>query len=298
MNIDYELYRIFYYVVQHNTISKAAEYLYISQPAVSQAIANLEDKLGGKLFIRTKKGIVLTDEGKVLYDYIKVGIDSFIKGENAFLNYKNLDSGSIRIGASTTVTRNIVMPYIEDFHKLYPNVDIKITNNLTIELINLLRNGELDLLVVNLPMKEHKDLTIIPICQVQDIFVGNLDYFKKTNGHIKLDELTNYPLVFQQTPSNTRDFLDNYFKNNNLNIKAQNEIVSYNLVMDFVKAGFGIGYATKEFILDDLKTKKLYEIKINPKVPKREIGIILINKTIPNYSANKLINLMTKKQVK
>lgn len=298
MNIDYELYRIFYYVVQHNTISKAAEYLYISQPAVSQAIANLEDKLGGKLFIRTKKGIVLTDEGKVLYDYIKVGIDSFIKGENAFLNYKNLDSGSIRIGASTTVTRNIVMPYIEDFHKLYPNVDIKITNNLTIELINLLRNGELDLLVVNLPMKEHKDLTIIPICQVQDIFVGNLDYFKKTNGHIKLDELTNYPLVFQQAPSNTRDFLDNYFKNNNLNIKAQNEIVSYNLVMDFVKAGFGIGYATKEFILDDLKTKKLYEIKINPKVPKREIGIILINKTIPNYSANKLINLMTKKQVK
>lgn len=296
MNIDYELYRIFYYVVQHGTISKAAEYLYISQPAVSQAIANLEDKLGGKLFIRTKKGIVLTDEGKVLFDYIKTGIDSFTKGENAFLNYKNLDSGSIRIGASTTVTRNVVMPYIETFHKRYPNVDIKITNHLTNELVTLLRSGELDLLVVNLPMKEHKDLTIIPIVEVQDIFVGNIDYYNITSGSLKLTELSSYPLVFQQSPSNTREFLDNYFKTNGLNIKPQNEIVSYNLVMDFVKAGFGIGYATKDFILDDLENEKLFEIKMEPKVPKRHIGIVLINKTIPNYSANKLIDIMIKKQ--
>lgn len=297
MNIDYELYRIFYYVVQHGTISKAAEYLYISQPAVSQSIANLEDKLGGKLFIRTKKGIVLTDEGKVLFDYIKTGIDSFTKGENAFLNYKNLDSGSIRIGASTTVTRNVVMPYIETFHKRYPNVDIKITNHLTNELVTLLRSGELDLLVVNLPMKEHRDLTIIPIVEVQDIFVGNIDYYNITNGSIKLTELSSYPLVFQQSPSNTREFLDNYFKTNGLNIKPQNEIVSYNLVMDFVKAGFGIGYATKDFILDDLENQKLFEIKMEPTVPKRHIGIVLINKTIPNYSANKLIDIMIKKQL-
>jgi Transcriptional regulator len=294
MNIDYELYRIFYYVVQHKTISKAAEYLYISQPAVSQSIHNLEDKLGGKLFIRTKKGIVLTDEGKVLYDYVKGGIDSFTKGENAFLNFKNLDSGSIRIGASTTVTRNVVMPYIEEFHKNYPNVDIKITNNLTNELVNLLRSGELDLLVVNLPMKEHKDLTIIPICDVQDIFVGNLEYYNITKGKLNINELSNYPLVFQQAPSNTREFLDNYFKTNNVNIKPQNEIVSYNLVMDFVKAGFGIGYATKDFILDDLNNKRLFEIKMEPKVPKRSIGIVLINKAIPNYSASKLIDIMKK----
>lgn len=295
MNIDYELYRIFYYVVQHGTISKAAEYLYISQPAVSQAVANLEDKLGGKLFIRTKKGVVLTDEGKVLFDYIKTGIDSFIRGENAFLNYKNLDSGSIRIGASTTVTRNVVMPYIEDFHKRYPNVDIKITNHLTNELVSLLRSGELDLLVVNLPMKEHKDLTIIPIAEVQDIFVGNIDYYDLTKGKLKLEELSNYPLVFQANPSNTREFLNDFFKTNGVNIKPQNEIVSYNLVMDFVKAGFGIGYATKDFILDDLENKRLFEIEMEPKVPKRNIGIVLINKTIPNYSANKLIDLMNKK---
>ena len=163
MNINYELYKVFYEVVINGSISKASESMYISQPAVTQSIKNLEEKLGGKLLIRTKKGIVLTEEGKVLFDYVKKGVESFKNGENAFLNYLNLDSGSIRIGASTTITRNILMPYLEKFHKKYPKVDIKITNDLTYNLVTALRNGDLDLLVVNLPMEENKDLKIIPV---------------------------------------------------------------------------------------------------------------------------------------
>ena len=292
MNVNYELYKIFYEVVINGSISKAATSMYISQPAVSQAIKNLEEKLGGKLLIRTKKGIVLTEEGKVLFDHVKKGVESFQNGENAFLNYLNLDSGSIKIGASTTITRNIVMPYLEEFHQIYPKVDIKITNDLTSNLITSLRNGDLDLLIVNLPMEEHNDLKFIPICKVQDIFVGNLDYYNKTKGHLKVDELLNYPLVTQKEPSNTRKFLNTYLKNNNITTNIPNEIVSYSLVIDFVKAGFGIGYATKEFIKDDLKEKRLFEIEVTPKIPKREVGIVTLNKTIPNYSAKKLIDLM------
>ena len=150
MNINYELYKIFYHVVKYESISKAAEAMYISQPAISQAMANLEAKLGGKLFTRTKKGIILTEEGKILYDFIAAGVKNFTDGENAFLNYMNLDSGSIRIGASTTIMKHIVMPYIKEFHKIHPKVDIKVSNNLTIDLVKELRNGSLDLLVVNL----------------------------------------------------------------------------------------------------------------------------------------------------
>lgn len=294
MNINYELYKIFYYVVKYESISKAAEAMYISQPAISQSMANLEAKLGGKLFTRTKKGIILTEEGKVLYDFIAAGIKNFTDGENAFLNYMNLDSGSIRIGSSTTIMKHVVMPYIKEFHKIHPKVDIKVSNNLTIDLVKELRNGSLDLLVVNLPMKEQKDLKIIPICSVQDIFVGNQEYFKKTKGKLKVAELNNYPLVAQQGPSNTRSFLNDFLLKNNLSAEIENEIVSYNLVMDFVKAGFGIGYATKEFIKDDLASGELYEIEITPKVPKRNVGIVILNKNIPNYSAQKLIEIMTK----
>lgn len=294
MNINYELYKIFYHVVKYESISKAAEAMYISQPAISQAMANLEAKLGGKLFTRTKKGIILTEEGRILYDFIAAGVKNFTDGENAFLNYMNLDSGSIRIGASTTIMKHIVMPYIKEFHKIHPKVDIKVSNNLTIDLVKELRNGSLDLLVVNLPMKEHKDLKIIPICKVQDIFIGNQEYYKKTNGKLKISKLNNYPLVAQQGPSNTRTFLNDFLSKNNLSVEIQNEIVSYNLVMDFVKAGFGIGYATKEFIKKDLVSKELYEIEVTPKVPKRDVGIVILSKNIPNFSAQKLIEIMTK----
>ena len=295
MNINYELYKVLYEVVINGSISKASESMYISQPAVTQSIKNLEKKLGGKLLIRTKKGIVLTEEGKILFNYIKKGVENFKNGENAFLNYLNLDSGSIRIGASTTITKNIVMPYLEKFHLKYPKVDIKITNDLTSNLVTALRNGNLDLLVVNLPMEKSKDLKIIPIHEVHDIFVGNKEYYNKTKGSIKLEDLFNYPLITQKEPSNTRLFLNKYLKNNNISTNIPNEIVSNSLVLDFVKAGFGIGYATKEFIEDDLKEKRLYEIKVTPKVPKREVGIVTLSKTIPNYSAKKLIELILRK---
>ncbi len=293
MNINLEWYKVFYYVVVEGSISKAAEALYISQPAISQVIHNLEEKLKGKLFIRTKKGIVLTEEGAILFRYLKTGIEAFQNGEKAFLNYRNLDSGSIRIGASTTISKYIGMPFIEKFHKKYPNVEIKITNHLTQELVALLRKGSLDLLIVNLPMKQEKDLKIIPIKEVQDIFVGNREFYEKTKGKLRLKELEKYPLVTQKKPSNTREFLDQYLKKNRVSVKIENEIVSYSLVMDFVKSGFGIGYATKEFIEEELKLKQLYEIEVIPKVPKRWVGIVTLKNSIPNYSALKLIEIMT-----
>ena len=248
------------------------------------------------MFIRTKHGILLTEEGNVFFKYIKTGIEAFQNDENAFLNYMNLDSGSIRIGASTTITRNIVMPYIEQFHKLHPNVDIKITNQLTSELITMLRKGDLDLLVVNLPMQKQKDVKIIPLCKVHDIFVANSHYYEKTKGKIMASDLAKFPLVTQKEPSNTRQFLNHYLEENQVSTKISNEIVSSSLVIDFVKAGFGIGYATKEFILDDLKKKKLYEIKVTPSIPTREVGIVLLDRSIPNYSALKLVEIMTQKQ--
>ena len=293
MNINLEWYKVFYYVVVEGSISKAAEALYISQPAISQVIHNLEEKLKGKLFIRTKKGIVLTEEGAILFRYLKTGIEAFQNGEKAFLNYRNLDSGSIRIGASTTISKYIGMPFIEKFHKKYPNVEIKITNHLTQELVALLRKGSLDLLIVNLPMKQEKDLKIIPIKEVQDIFVGNREFYEKTKGKLRLKELEKYPLVTQKKPSNTREFLGQYLKKNRVSVKIENEIVSYSLVMDFVKSGFGIGYATKEFIEEELKLKQLYEIEVIPKVPKRWVGIVTLKNSIPNYSALKLIEIMT-----
>ena len=297
MDINYESYKIFYHVALNQSISKAADKLLISQPAVSYQIKVLEEQLGITLFVRTKKGATLTDEGKILYSYISKGIENFINGENALTNLKNLDYGIIRIGASTTVSKHVLMPYLKIFHKLYPNIEINITNNLTEELMRELRNGNLDILILNLPMKEGKDLDIKNILEVQDIFVANKDYYDILNKKISLNDLNNYPLLFQKKPSNTRDYLDNYLNTNKIKLIPKMEIVSYNLIMDFIKIGFGIGYATKEFIKEELNNGDLYELNVIPKIPKRFIGAVTLKQTIPNFSVNKLIDLMTKKDV-
>lgn len=293
MNINYELYKIFYYTALNKSISKTAELLLISQPAVSYQIKTLEEELGITLFVRTKKGVTLTDEGEVLFKYISKGIEAFTNGENALTNLKNLDYGNIRIGASTTVSKHVLMPYLKKFHEKYPNIEINITNTLTENLLKDLRNGNLDILILNMPMEEAKDLNIKKIMDVQDIFVTNEKYYKELNGKINIKDLTKFPLLFQKKPSNTREFLDKYLSDNKINITPKMEIVSYNLIMDFLKIGFGIGYATKEFIKDELKNKELYELECTPKIPKRFIGIVTLKQTIPNFSVNKLIDIMT-----
>lgn len=296
MNISYESYKIFYYVAKYQSISKTAENLLISQPAVSYQIKTLEEALGITLFVRTKKGVTLTDEGQVLFNYVEKGVESFINGENALTNLKNLDYGNIRIGASATVSKHVLMPYLEEFHKKYPNIEINITNNLTENLLTDLRNGNLDMLLLNLPMKESKDLKIIKVTDVQDIFVTNKEFYQMINGMIDLKDLNNYPLLFQKKPSNTREYLDQYLKDNDVELIPKMEIVSYNLIMDFLKIGFGIGYATKEFIKPELARHELFELNVIPKVPKRYIGIVTLKQTLPNFSVNKLIDLMTNKK--
>lgn len=294
MNINLDLYRIFYIVAQNGSISAAADILYISQPAITFQIKKLEEQLNTSLFTRTKHGVILTEEGNILFEYVKNAMNNIINGENALSNLKNLESGIIRIGASTTVCRHVVMPYLEKFHEKYPKIEIQIVNNLTTNLIKELRNGNLDILFLNMPMEENKDLKIIPITNVQDIFVGNKKFYDLIKGKTKLKELKNYPLIFQKLPSNTRTYLNNYLKSNNENLKPHLEVVSYNLIMDLVKAGFGIGYATKEFIKEELNNKSLYEIKVEPNVPKRFIGLATLDKKTPNYSVKKLIEMMTK----
>jgi len=294
MNVNLDLYRIFYIVAKNGSISSAANILYISQPAITFQIKKLEEQLGVSLFTRTKHGVLLTDEGKVLFNYVKTAIDSIDNGENALSNLKNLDSGTIRIGVSTTICRYILMPYIEKFHEMYPNIDIQINNNLSNNLIKELRNGNLDILMLFKPSIDNKDLKIQELVDVQDIFVGNKKYFDLMQGKTNLKDLEQYPLIFPSSSSNSRTYLNKYLKDNNSNLKPKLEVVSYNLIVDLIKAGFGIGYATKEFVSDEIKNKTLFEIKIKPSIQKRSIVIATIDKKEPNYSTKKLIEMMIK----
>lgn len=297
MDISLDLYRIFYIVAKEGSISASANILFISQPAITFQIKKLEEQLGVSLFTRTKHGMRLTDEGKVLFEYVKNGIENISNGENALSNLKNLDSGTIRIGVSTTICRNILMPYLEKFHEKYPNIDIQINNNISNNLIKELRNGNLDILILFSPSTENKDLIITKVKEVQDIFVGNKKYYDLLDKNNNLNNLKSYPLIFPNSSSNSRTYLNKYLKENNVDLKPKLEVVSYSLIVDLIKAGFGIGYVTKEFIKDELDNKSLYEIKITPSIPKRTIVIATMDKKEPNYSVKKLIEMINKNDI-
>ena len=156
MNADLELYRVFCEVVKHKNISKTAESMYISQSAVTQSIQKLETILGGKVFYRNKNGVELTEEGRNLYEYIKDSIETMSNAENIFSKYINLEKGKIRIGGGNSLVNSLIINPMIEFINKYPNVDILINSGITDGLIQKLANGELDLVVLNLPFKLNK----------------------------------------------------------------------------------------------------------------------------------------------
>lgn len=290
MNIDYELYRIFYIVAKNGNITRASKELLISEPAVSKSIKNLEGYLGAPLFTRTKKGVNLTTEGVTLYEYISKGIEYFKSGEAKFNELINLESGTIRIGINTTLTKEFLMPYLETFHKLYPNINIEIRTNLTSELKSMLKDGLIDMHILNLTNEETKnDFNIIKCKTITDCFVSN----KPIKEKISIKELNNYPLILQDKNSNTRKFLDDFANKYEITLKPKIEIGSYYLVSEFSRIGFGIGYVTKNYIKNNLDNKELFIVPIKEKIPSREIGILLNKNTTPNFSTKELIKIIT-----
>lgn len=292
MNIEFNLINIFYTVANEGNITKAAQKLYISQPAVTKSIKKLEDSVGGALFIRTNKGVTLTEEGKVFYEYIKEAIEIVQNANNRFNSLINLEEGKIRIGASTTVTKHFLMPFIEKFHKLYPSIEISITNELSNNLLKELRNGYLDFLVLNLPTKNSKDIIITKCATLHDTFAYSKKYIDSINDNITISDLVKHPLITQKEPSNTRNFLNNFMQQYNIDFKPYIEIVSYSLVIDFIKAGFGIGYITKEFAKDALDNGDLIEVKLKEKIPERGLAIATLKNSTQNFASSKLIDFI------
>lgn len=167
-----------------------------------------------------------------------------------------------------------MLPFIEQFHKAYPKIEISISNHLTTHLISDFKKGNLDLLIVNLPMKLDNSLQVTPCATLHDCFAGNLEYKNQIQKPLSLKDLvTNYPIIAQKEPSNTRTFLNSFMTSHKLDLHPQFNVVSYSLVKDFAKIGMGISYLTKEFSKSELQNKELFPIPIKEKIPTRQLRL-------------------------
>lgn len=276
MNINIELYKIFYYVAKNKNITKAANELLISQPGISKAIKNLEEQLECSLFIRSKSGVVLTDEGKVFYEQIRQAMEIINSAEEKIKEMTNLEYGYLNIGTSNTLTKSFLLPFIENFHKRYPKIKITIFTNQTAELIRKLRNGIIDFIIFNMPYNVPNDFECYKLKDVHDCFIANNNFEELKNKIIPLKELNSYPLILIAKGSNTRDSLDNFTTSLGFNFYPEMELSSYSLVTEFAKIGLGIGIATMEYFDKDIEENSLFCIKTEPELPTRQIGVMYL----------------------
>ena len=290
MNIDLELYRVFYVVAKNRHMTKASEELHISQPAISQSIKKLENQLGGSLFLRSNKGMELTEEGKMFYEYIKGALELINNAENEFTSFKDLSKGEIKIGCSTTLTKLILIDVIKKFHDEYPNININITNGLTYNLINNLKLGKLDFVIFNESNVKETNLNLQQIKKLKQGFIYNPKFYDDKVTDFK--DLNNVPLILQKEESNSRKLLDYIALQHNVKLIPSMEVASQELITEFVNIGLGIG-----FTMIDLATKNhkdLKELKINSKIPNINV-YLATNKSVSLTFASKMFIKYLKK---
>jgi len=293
MNVNLELYRIFYVVAKHKHMTRASEELHISQPAISQSIKKLEDELGGTLFLRSNKGMELTEEGKMFYDYVKVALELINNAENEFTSYKDLSKGEIKIGCSTTLTKLVLLESIKKFHQDYPNINIEIKNDLTSNLIQDLKVGKLDFVIFNESNIKEKNVNLKKIKELKQGFIYNKEYFDDNIS--SLYDLNNYPLILQKSESNSRKLLDYIVESNNIKLIPKMEVVSQDLITEFVNIGLGIG-----FVIVDLAKKKfpnLKELSINKKIPNISVYLATNKSILLTFASKKFIEYLNNENI-
>jgi LysR family cyn operon transcriptional activator len=280
-NLDW--YRVFYYTAITGSLSKAAEALFITQPAVTHTIKQLEAKLGGQLFFRTSKGVKLTAEGEALFPYIEQAYHFIENGERKIADMHQLLSGDIKIGAGDTLSRHYLLPYLADFHERHPAIKIQVTNRTTVETLALLKQGRIDLGIVNLPVTD-PGIEVQETLLIEDCFIAGPAFKHLSERPISWGELMEYPIILLEKGSITREYIDGVAKKQGVRMNPEIELGSIDLLVEFTRTGLGIACVIKNFIKAELLQQDIYVIDLEQPIPPRRVGIATL-KNVPLTAA-------------
>ncbi|MBQ1812882.1 MAG: LysR family transcriptional regulator, partial [Bacilli bacterium] len=257
MKTNLELYKIFYYVAKNGNITQAANELMVSQPAVSKSIKALESDLNTTLFNRNNNGVSLNNAGELLYEKIKQAMDLIISAEEDLTSLNNMEKGTINIGAGNTIMQRYLMPYIKQFHELYPNINVIVHTVVTEELIKRAQIGLVDIVFTHLPNNIPDNFDTIKIKKLHDILVTN----RETNKRINKKDLETLPLILLPFNASNRKNFNKFCNTNNIIIHPLMEIGNDLIIEDCAQNGLGVGLVVKEYVQNKLDNKELFELK-------------------------------------
>ena len=289
MKTKMDYYRMFYETARFSSFSTAAQHLYISQSAISQCIHQLETELGVQLFVRTRRGVSLTNEGKLLFSKVENAINSIEQGEKQLERLRHLESGEITIAAGDTITTHFLLKYLEEFHALYPDIRIEMANSYSSQMLSLVKEGKADLAFINMPLQDD-ELIIEPCFEINDVFVCGPDY--TPNISYSWDEIADLPLILLEKNSSSRRFLDKNFNESGIFLKPQIEVAVHDLLIRFASIHLGISCVIEQFSKEELEKGIIKKLPLDPPLPKRSIGCAYLKSTPLSYAAKAFLDLL------
>lgn len=292
MDINYELYKVFYYVAKTLSFSEAASLLFISQSAVSQSVKVLERRLGQTLFIRSTKRVSLTKEGEMLFKHIEPAINLINKGENQLVNSRATGDMQLRIAASDTICRYYLVPFFNKFHETFPEVHLKVMNATSLQCAELLAENAVDFIVANSPNAAlTNSVEIEPLREFSDIFVANPAYFDYTKEQLTFEQLSTLPIIMLDKHSTTSEFLHEQFLSHSVELAPAIELSSNDLLIDLARIGLGIAFVP-DFCVEGKTDDRLYVIKTKDKLPKRKLVLAYDNSLPVSEPTEFFMNLL------
>lgn len=289
-NLEY--FKVFYYTAKLGSVTRAAGALSISQPAVSQSLKALEQSLGVLLFTRESKGVRLTGEGQLLYTYVEKGYEQIEQGVEKLEQMLNLELGEVHIGASDMTLRFYLLPFLEVFHERYPGIKVIVANAPTPETLKLLRDGKIDFGVVSTPFGREEDIHGEPVREIEDVFVAGRRFMSYKNRMMDFQELEHLPMIFLGGNTSTRSYMDAYLSGNGVALQPEFELATSDMIVQFALRNLGIGCVVRDFALEALESGKLFELRFNKMIPKRQFCVVTSNKAPLSAAAGKLLQIM------
>ena len=283
MDINYELYKVFYHVADSLSFSEASRRLYISQSAVSQSVKTLEKKLGQTLFIRSTKKVSLTPAGELLLKHIEPAIQLLSQGEEQLFEADTLPLERLHIAASDTICRYFMVPYLKQFHQLYPRTLIRITNAPSMACAELLEQGKADLIITNSPNRRLNPSCVVRhVAEFSDVFVANPAFFPDATEQLSLEEIARHPILMLDKNSTTSMFLQQLFFSHQLEFMPEFQLHSNDLLLDLARIGLGIAFLP-DYCLQK-NDSDLVIIQTKETIPRRQLTAA-VNPSVPASSA-------------
>ena len=284
MAVKLELYRIFREVAQEGNISRAAQNLYLSQSAVSQAIRQLEETLQTRLFSRSPRGVLLTDDGRMLFDYVRSALGLLEKGEDKLAQARALELGALTIGASDTVTSQLLLPFLDTFHRRHPRIDIRIISGRSYKVLGLLRSGKVDVAFASTP-QDDDSVDCLPCMETHACFVAAADYPCDFEHVYTAEELAAMPLILLERKASSRVYLEQFFKERGVTLSPALELGARSLLVDLARIRFGVAGVTREFVRQELAAGTIRELKTDFVIPPRTVDLCTLRDVTPSAAA-------------